>query len=165
MSLDWRTIILVVLVLAGLFWQEEIREVLFNGWGLLLSGIVIPPFEETFEAEPIQIVLPEPSDEIEDKWTAVAKIDKPEEWQEVKKEIQKEPDAAVVEQEPISLSKIQVEIEKVAEETAIVSEKVNRLLEEKQKLAEMQELINEISQKIEVVSQETVELINNLQVG
>ena len=181
MSLDWRTIILVVLILTGLFWQEEIRKVLLSGWDLLLSGIVIPPFEETFETEPIQIVLPEPSNEAADERTAVTMIGQSEERQEVGNEVQDEQEATVLEiddssvlsldeterledseEKLTSLSEIQTEVNRIAEETVVITEKVNQLVGERQRLAEMQELINEISQTIETVSQETVKLVGNL---
>jgi len=184
MSLDWRTIFLVVLILTGLFWQEEIRKVLLSGWDLLLSGIVIPPFEETFEVEPMQIVLPEPSDEAAEKWTGATKIGESEEKQEIGKETQGEQEAIALErddsfvssssqgerledfrEEPMGLSEIQVEVDRITEETAVITEEVNQLVEREQRLAEMQELINEISQTIETVSQETVKLVDNSQVG
>lgn len=181
MRIDWRAVVFVVLVLAGLVWQGQIREILLTGQGLLssgiLSGIRLPPLEEELEVEPIEITLPEATPESigeEEEELGIAGISSISDWteehgEEQEKFVEEREPSIVSPAEPaakkVSLAEIEMEVHRVEREKDEIAVKVARLVEKHHRLAEMKAQLEQISREVEIISQSVAELAISASLG
>ena len=168
-------IVVLGLIIAGIFWQEELEQSLVLMKEYFSSGMATSPMAGLLELEDIEITLPESSEIAEPESSEITGHGREEtEVLEKDQEIT-EPEGAIagVQTEDIaipshpklSLLEIEERVNEISREADIISQKVEQERIKQLKLDEIEAEVDRIAGEVDIVSQKVAELVDVSQGG
>ncbi len=168
-------IVVLGLIIAGIFWQEELKQSLVVMKEYFSSGMATSPMAGLLELEDIEVTLPESSGIAELESSEAT--DKGEEETEVSEKDQEitapegaiagvqTEDIAISSHPKLSLSEIEEGVSEISREADIISQKVEQERIKQIKLDEIKVEVERITGEVDIISQKVAELIDVSQGG